>query len=67
MNNGAERHYRVKQVAELLNVSVREVWRLVARGELPPPVKIGRCSVWFESDIVEFQMQLRGQRERRAA
>jgi len=67
MNNGPERHYRVKQVAELLNVSVREVWRLVARGELPPPVKIGRCSVWFESDIVEFQMQLRGQRERRAA
>lgn len=67
MNSGAERHYRVKQVAEFLNVSVREVWRLVARGELPPPVKIGRCSVWFESDIVEFQMQLRAQRERRAA
>jgi excisionase family DNA binding protein len=67
MNNGAERHYRVKQVAELLNVSAREVWRLVARGELPSPVKIGRCSVWFESDIVEFQMQLRAQRERRAA
>jgi predicted DNA-binding transcriptional regulator AlpA len=67
MNNGAQRHYRVKQVAELLTVSVREAWRLVARGELPPPVKIGRCSMWFESDMVKFQMQLRAQRERRAA
>lgn len=67
MNNAAERHYRVKQIGELLNVSVREVWRLVARGELPPPVKIGRCSMWFESDMVKFQMQLRAQRERRAA
>jgi predicted DNA-binding transcriptional regulator AlpA len=67
MNNGAERHFRVNQVADLLNVSVRKVWRLVAMGELPPPVKIGRCSVWFESDIVEFQMRLRAQRERRAA
>ena len=47
------------------DVSVREVWRLVAEGMLPPPVKIGRCSVWFGSDISEFQMRLREQRERK--
>jgi predicted DNA-binding transcriptional regulator AlpA len=67
MSKEAERHYRANDVAALLNVSVREVWRLLARGELHPPVKIGRCSIWFESDIVEFQMRLRAQRERRAA
>ena len=64
MNNRAERQFRVKQLAEMFTVSVREVWRLVARGELAQPVKIGRCSVWFESDIVELQARLRVQRER---
>ena len=64
MNSRAERQFRIKQVAEMFTVSVREVWRLVARGELARPVKIGRCSVWFESDIVELQARLRTQRER---
>lgn len=59
------RQYRVRQVAELLSLSVRKVWRLVANGELAPPVKIGRCSVWFDSDISEFQMRLRAERERK--
>ena len=67
MNNGAPRLYRANQVAELFTLSVREIWRMVARGEFPPPVKIGRCSVWFESDLIEVQEQLRSQRERRAA
>jgi predicted DNA-binding transcriptional regulator AlpA len=67
MITGAVRQYRAVQVAELLSVSVREVWRLVARGELAQPVKIGRCAVWFESDVVEFQARLRAQRERKAA
>lgn len=67
MNNGAARQYRVGGVAEFLSLSVREVWRLVARGDLAPPMKIGRCAVWFESDIIEFQMRLRAQRERKAA
>jgi predicted DNA-binding transcriptional regulator AlpA len=65
--NDALRQYRVRQVAALLSLSVREVWRLVANKELAAPAKIGRCSIWFESDIVEFQMRLRAQRERRAA
>jgi predicted DNA-binding transcriptional regulator AlpA len=65
--SAALRQYRVREVAELLSLSVRNVWRLVAEGKLAPPAKIGRCSVWFESDIIEFQMQLRAQRERRAA
>jgi predicted DNA-binding transcriptional regulator AlpA len=59
------RLYRVWEVATLLAVSVRKVWRLVAEGILPQPVKIGRCSAWFESDITEFQMRLREQRERK--
>ena len=61
----AFRLYRVRDVAELLTLSVREVWRLVAKGILPQPVKIGRCSVWFDSDISEFEKRLREQRERK--
>jgi predicted DNA-binding transcriptional regulator AlpA len=63
MMSCALRQYRVVQVADLLGLSVREVWRLVSKQELIPPVKIGRCSVWFESDIVEFQTRLQAQRE----
>jgi predicted DNA-binding transcriptional regulator AlpA len=46
MIDGALRLYRAVDVAEVLTLSVREVWRLVAEGMLPPPVKIGRCFVW---------------------
>ena len=67
MNSGAMRQFRVKQVAEFLSLSVREIFRLVAEGSFPPPIKIGRCSIWFESDIIEFQMRLRAQRERNPA
>jgi predicted DNA-binding transcriptional regulator AlpA len=67
MNSAAVRQFRVKQVAEFLSLSVREIFRLVAEGSFPPPVKIGRCSIWFESDIIEFQMRLRSQRERKTA
>ena len=59
------RLYRVREFAALHAVSVREVWRLVAKGIVPQPVKIGRCSVWFDSDISEFQTRLREQRERK--
>jgi predicted DNA-binding transcriptional regulator AlpA len=64
--NVALRQYRVTQMAAFLSLSVREVWRLVSEGKLAAPVKIGRCSVWFESDIVEFQTRLREQRQRRS-
>jgi len=60
------RLYRVDQVSDLLGISVREVWRLVAKRDLAAPLKIGRCSVWPQSDIAEFQTNLRAQRERRA-
>ena len=66
INNGSLRQYRARDVAALFSISEREVWRLVARSLLATPVKIGRCSVWLESDLVEFQMRLREQRERKS-
>jgi predicted DNA-binding transcriptional regulator AlpA len=63
----SSRQYRIRNLVELLALSKRAIWRLVARGELAAPVKIGRCSVWFDSDISEFQMRLRAQRERKTS
>ena len=37
----ALRQYRVHEVAVLLGISVREVWRLVAAEKLAAPAKIG--------------------------
>jgi excisionase family DNA binding protein len=50
---------RVEEVATLLGVSVRTVWRLVSRGELARPVAMGRCRRWFRSDVDDFLAALR--------
>ena len=62
VNVAAVRQFRAKELAILLSISEREIWRLVARGELARPVKIGRCALWFESDVSDLQSRLRGQR-----
>lgn len=43
---------KVKEVAILLNIAPRTVWRLSATGELPAPVRIGtRIVRWRFTDI----------------
>lgn len=37
--------------AERLGLSLRAVYRLIASGTLPPPVKVGGASRLFESDL----------------
>lgn len=62
-NDGAIKRMIVLQdIAAALCISVRNVWRLVARGELPKPVKIGRSARWFETDLAEYQEKLRNSR-----
>ena len=41
----------VKRVAKHFDMSTRGVWRAVARGELMPPIKIGRCARWSINDV----------------
>ena len=47
----SDRLLTLGQVAEVLSGSVRTVWRLVARGELPAPVKVGRSARLCLSDV----------------
>lgn len=35
-----------EQVAELLGVSRAHVWRMLKRGQLPAPARLGRLSRW---------------------
>ena len=53
------------QVAVLLGaVSVRHVWRLIATGKLPKPVKEARKAMLFQSDIERYLEERRRERER---
>ena len=45
---------KADEVADLLAISVRSVWRLASRGELPPPIEIGRSKRWRRDDIEKF-------------
>jgi predicted DNA-binding transcriptional regulator AlpA len=56
----------VKAMAKKFNVCTRSVWRFVAGGLLPPPVRIGRCCRWFEADVLAVKKRLLEQREREA-
>ena len=42
------------EVAEILGVSPRTVWNLVARKEIPEPKKIGRLCRWHPQVIEDF-------------
>lgn len=44
----------VTEVATILSVSTRTVWRLVSSGELPQPIRFGRNVRWRASDIEEW-------------
>ncbi|MBT5750111.1 MAG: AlpA family transcriptional regulator [Flavobacteriales bacterium] len=43
---------KVKEVAEELNVSVQQIYKLVSKGKFPKPIKLGeRGSGWLTSEI----------------
>jgi excisionase family DNA binding protein len=45
---------RVQEVAALLDVSVRTVWRKSTEGALPRPISIGRSKRWRRREIEAF-------------
>ena len=42
------------QVAVMLGVSVRQVWRLHATGRLPRAIRLGHCVRWRKAEIEAF-------------
>ena len=51
----------VKDVAELLKVHVRSVWRLAATGDIPEPIRLGPKTVrWRVVDLEAHLTRLAG-------
>ena len=50
----SDRLLRVSEVASMLGISPRKIWRMKNTGELPEPIKLGNSTRWRHSDIVEF-------------
>ena len=44
----------VKDVSARLRISPRQVWKLLASGRIPEPVRLSRSVRWRESDIDEW-------------
>lgn len=45
---------RVKDVAALLSVGVSTVWYWVAQGKFPQPFRVGRTTLWRQTDIQKW-------------
>jgi excisionase family DNA binding protein len=45
---------RDADVAKRLNVSRRQIWKLLASRQLPMPIRFGRSVRWREADIQEW-------------
>jgi predicted DNA-binding transcriptional regulator AlpA len=43
-----------KQAATMLNVSVRQLWRLNSMGRLPSPIRLGHCVRWRKAELEAF-------------
>ena len=50
-NHGSIQLVDSREVAALLKISPRTVWRLLSASKLPKPVKIGRNVRWILRDI----------------
>lgn len=53
----------LQATAARLDLSVRAVYRLIARGALPRPVKVGGATKLFESDLEAYLLSLQQQRQ----
>jgi excisionase family DNA binding protein len=68
MTTNAKIENRVEQLLPLplaaakLNVSLRSLYRLMARRELPAPLKVGRSSKLSENDLNIYLERLKSQR-----
>lgn len=44
----------VRDVAKTLRISVRQVWKLVKAGQIPPPVRLARSVRWQRKLFEKF-------------
>ncbi|MBQ7608973.1 MAG: helix-turn-helix domain-containing protein [Desulfovibrionaceae bacterium] len=49
-----DRGLRVKEAAAMLGISVSTLWRLTRQGRIQNRRLSDRCTVWLESEILNF-------------
>jgi predicted DNA-binding transcriptional regulator AlpA len=54
-----ERLMGLSAIADRLTISVRTLHRLIAKGEFPPPMKVGHASRWYVADVERYLHGLR--------
>jgi len=52
--HAGDRLLNIREIAAKMGVCLRTVRRLIAGGQLPPPVKVGRASRWHLVDIEKY-------------
>jgi len=52
----------IRATARRLDLSARAVYRLIASGALPPPLRLGGSRKFLESDLDEYLARLRSDR-----
>lgn len=56
-----EKLISVKHFAKICSMSERAIWRHLASGKLPKPIKVGRCTRFFMSDVLRWFDMLKEQ------
>lgn len=56
MDDAPKNHrlYSIRETAKILNCSVRSVWKLISKGDLPRPVKVLSSAMFTAEDIDAF-------------
>lgn len=61
-NDNTEQLVSIRYVSMRLALSTRAVYRLIASGDFPAPVKVGRATRFYQSDLDEYLNRLRANR-----
>lgn len=49
---------KATEVANIVSLSVSQIWRLTRQGEFPSPIKLTTCrSGWLEAEVFEWVSQ----------
>lgn len=59
-----DRLVKLRDVADMIGVGLRTVYRLIAAGELPEPVKVGHRSCIPESELRDYIERVKRERRR---
>ncbi|MGO9597026.1 MAG: helix-turn-helix transcriptional regulator [Isosphaeraceae bacterium] len=54
MNTETKTLLNAEEVAAMLGVSERTLWRLLSAGRVPKPVRFGRSTRWRLADVEEW-------------